>query len=134
MMQTLIAAGLRLAEALRAENEALATLDLSRAATLAATKIQAAEGFAAAHAACIKTGATASGEERQAAERLNAALGRLAEENRSALERAIALQSRVIETIAGAAANAARRGAAYGAGGRVVAPKQAPALRLSARL
>ena len=35
MMDSLIAAGLRLAEALRAENEALASLDLGRAASLA---------------------------------------------------------------------------------------------------
>jgi len=134
MMQRLIAAGLRLAEALRAENEALAALDLSRAAVLAATKIQAAEGFAAAHAACVKADARVAPSERDAAERLAAALATLAAENRAALERAIALQSRVIETIAGAAGAAARRGLAYGAGGQAAAPRQAPALALSARL
>ena len=41
MMDAVIAAGERLAEALRAENEALAALDLTRAAALATRKMQA---------------------------------------------------------------------------------------------
>ena len=122
----------RLAEALRAENEALATLDLSRAAMLAATKIQAAEGFAAAHAACLKAGARAEGPEQEVAERLAAALDGLARENRSALERAIALQSRVIETIAGAALPRATTQGYAPAGYRPSATR-APAFALSAR-
>lgn len=134
MMQGLIAAGLRLAEALRAENEALATLDLARAATLATAKIQAAEGFAAAHAACLATEARAEGVEREAAERLATALDNLARDNRAALERAIALQSRVIETIAGAARAATDRSGGYGAEGRHMPPRSAPALAVSARL
>lgn len=135
MMQTLIAAGLRLAEALRAENQALAALDLSRAAPLAAAKIQAAEIFAREHDACVKTHAKAAGPERAAAERLAEALGRLTAENRSALERAIALQSRVIETIAGAARNAAlRRAGNYGAGGGPAALRETAPLALFARL
>jgi len=133
-MQRVIAAGLRLAEALRAENDALATLDLSRAAMLAATKIQAAEGFAAAHASCLKAGTPAEGPEHEVAERLAAALDGLARENRSALERAIALQSRVIETIAGATRAAARRtgNGGYGAEGRSLQPLGP--LALSARI
>ena len=51
MMDTLILAGQRLAEALRAENEALAALDLARAASLANGKIAASDAFAAAYAA-----------------------------------------------------------------------------------
>lgn len=134
MMQRVIAAGLRLAEALRAENDALATLDLSRAAMLAATKIQAAEGFAAAHAACLKAGTRAEGPEHEVAERLATALDGLARENRSALERAIALQSRVIETIADVTRAAARRAGSggYGAEGRSVQPLGP--LALSARI
>ena len=133
MMDSLILAGQRLAEALRAEIDALATLDLSRAAMLAAAKIQAAEGFAAAHAACLKAGARAEGPEQEVAERLAAALDGLAQENRSALERAIALQSRVIETIVGATRVAARRaGGGYGAEGQTLQPLGP--LALSARI
>ena len=61
MMDSLIAAGLRLAEALRAENEALATLDLGRAASLADHKIKASDAFAAAFAAAVRVGAKAEG-------------------------------------------------------------------------
>ena len=135
MMQMLIAAGLRLAETLRDENEAHATLDFSRAAQLAAAKIQAAEGFAAAQIACQKANMAFDQAEREVAARLTEAIEGLARENRVALERAIALQSRVIETIAGAANHAPRRtGGSYGAGGRVAAPYRAPALAISARL
>ena len=135
MMQKLIAAGLRLAEALRSENEALASLDFSRAAMLAAVKIQAAEGFAAAHANSIKAETRAEDAEREVAARLAAALDGLARDNRAALERAIALQSRVIETIAGAAHTAVRRsGGSYGAQGQATTSRRAPSLALSARL
>ena len=135
MMQTLIAAALRLAETLRDENEALATLDFSRAAVLAAAKIQAADGFAAAQAACQKADAAFDQAEREVAIRLAEAIESLTRDNRAALERAIALQSRVIETIAGAANNAARRaGGSYGAGGHAAGPYRAPSLALSARL
>ncbi len=103
MMDALIAAGLRLAEALRAENEALAALDLSRAASLTGAKIQASDAFAAACAAATKTGTRADGPVRQTATELAVRLQSLSAENRRLLERAIAIQSRVIETIAGAA-------------------------------
>ena len=58
MMDTLILPGQRLADALRAENEALAALDLSRAAVLANGKIAASDAFAAAYAAQAKHGAS----------------------------------------------------------------------------
>jgi len=51
MMDSLLIAGKRLADALRAENEALAKLDLSRAAKLAESKIAATDAFAQAYAA-----------------------------------------------------------------------------------
>ncbi|MEO3474490.1 hypothetical protein AAFN86_21670 [Roseomonas sp. CAU 1739] len=103
MMDSLILAGQRLAEALRAENEALAKLDLPRAATLATSKIAASDAFAAAYAAQAKHGAAPDGPVRQAAAVLTRRLEELGQENRRLLERAVALQSRVIETIAGAA-------------------------------
>jgi hypothetical protein len=83
MIQALLNAGQHLAEALRAEDEALARLDLSRAATLATTKLQASDAFAAAYGAATKTGSTAQGDLRDAAERLRD----LSEENRRLLSR-----------------------------------------------
>jgi hypothetical protein len=134
MMHAVILAGQRLAEALRAENEALAALDLSRATGLATAKMQATDSFAGAHAAAAKLGAHAieGTEQRRAAESLTTRLADLGAENRRLLERAIALQSRVIETIAGAAIPRAAPGG-YGAAGARSMPHQTPALALSAR-
>jgi hypothetical protein len=103
MMQPLLVAALRLAEALRAENEALARLDLSAAAALAEPKRQASDAFAAAFDAASRTGAQAEPRDRARAEELAGRLRDLGDENRRLLQRAIDLQSRVIETIAGAA-------------------------------
>ncbi|PWS36601.1 hypothetical protein DFH01_15780 [Falsiroseomonas bella] len=103
MMDAVMQAAQRLMEALRAENEALARLDLAAAGELAGGKRQAADAFAAAFAAAQKLGTRAEGGERARAEEVAARLRDLTAENRRLLERAIALQSRVIETIAGAA-------------------------------
>ena len=133
MMDTLILAGQRLAEALRAENEALARLDLPRAATLANSKIAASDAFAAAFAAQAKHGAAPDAPVRQAAAVLTRRLEELGRENRRLLERAVSLQSRVIETIAGAALPKApvQGYAPAGSRGASVRP---PALALSARV
>jgi hypothetical protein len=132
MMDSLILAGQRLAEALRAENEALAALDLPRAATLAAGKIAASDAFAAAYAAQARHGAAPEGPMRQAAEVLAGRLEELGRENRRLLERAVALQSRVIETIAGAALpRAGTQG--YAPDHRRGGARPVPALALSAR-
>ena len=132
MMDALLAAGLRLAEALRAENEALAALDLPRAAGLATAKIQASDAFAAAYAAAAKTGAKAQGPLRQTAEDLTARLQLLGAENRRLLERAIAIQSRVIETIAGAALPRNGGAPGYGAPGYHVPGRRPPPSRSAA--
>lgn len=132
MIEALLNAGLRLAEALREENEALARLDLSRATTLATAKLQASDRFSAAFGAAMKTGGSAQGELRGAAEKLAARLRDLSEENRQLLERAIGLQSRVIETIAGAAIPASRP-ITYGGMGQRAMARQTPALALAAR-
>ncbi|MBP0492747.1 hypothetical protein [Roseomonas indoligenes] len=135
IVQALLVAGQRLAEALRAENEALGRLDLGRAATLATAKVQASDAFAAAYGAATKTGtgpAGMAGELRTAAERLALGLRDLSDENRRLLERAITLQSRVIETIAGAAIPASRP-ATYGGLGQRALPRQVPSLALAAR-
>ena len=132
MIQALLNAGQSLAEALREENEALAKLDLSRASTLATAKLQASDAFAAAYGAATRTGSTAQGDLRQAAETLALRLRSLTEENRRLLERAIGLQSRVIETIAGAALPASRP-TTYGGMGYRAMPRQAPSLAFAAR-
>ncbi|MBL6454078.1 hypothetical protein JMJ55_02010 [Belnapia sp. T6] len=133
MMDALLTAGQRLAEALGAENEALAALDLPRAAGLATAKMQAADAFAAAFATARKFGLRAEGPERRQAAELTERLQRLGAENRRLLERAIAVQSRVIETIAGAALPRAGTGA-YGAAGRPAGARQAPALAMATRV
>ena len=132
MMRTMLQAGLRLEEALRAENEALARLDMTRAAALATLKVQASDAFAAAATAAGRGGARPEGEERAQAQGLAGSLRELSAENRRLLERAIALQSRVIETIAGAAIPASRPTTYGGTGGRAM-PRQAPALAVVAR-
>ena len=132
MIETLILAGQRLAEALRAETEALAALDLQKAATLATGKIAASDAFAAAYAAQAKHGAAPEGQVREATAVLARRLEDLGKENRRLLERAVSLQSRVIETIAGAALpRATTQG--YAPAGYRPAATRAPAFALSAR-
>jgi flagellar biosynthesis/type III secretory pathway chaperone len=117
MIEPLMIAAERLAEALRAENAALALLDLAAAAELATTKREAAEAFASAYAAAHLAGSRAEGEARERAEEIALHLRDLTAENRRLLERAIELQSRVIETIAGALRPTGP--GTYGARGRV---------------
>lgn len=133
MLETLLRAGVALAEALQAENRALAALDLTRAAALAPLKVQAADAFAAAQTAAGRLGVKAAPEERATVESLAGGLATLTAENRRLLERAIALQARVIETIAAAAVPAATGPARYGQAGGRAAPRHTPALTLAAR-
>ncbi|WP_439595632.1 hypothetical protein [Falsiroseomonas sp.] len=130
MMQPLIVAAHRLTEALRAENEALARLDLTSAAALARPKQQASDAFAAAYDAARRTDSKAEGADRARVEELALRLRDLGAENRRLLERAIDLQSRVIETIAGATRPA--RPGTYGEHGLHRDGRHAP-LSLSAR-
>ena len=132
MMDDVIHAGTRLAEALKAENEALAALDLGRAAAMAAAKMQASDAFAAATAEATRTGIKAMGEERGTTAALADRLQSLGAENRRLLEHAITLQSRVIETIANAALPRAVA-PGYGALGRARKLRQPPPLAVSAR-
>lgn len=106
MMHSLLTCGLRLAEALRAENEALAAMDLAQASAMTETKLAATDAFAAAWSSAAHTGQVANikGDKASAAAAaLAERLDHLSAENRRLLEHAIALQARVIETIAGAA-------------------------------
>lgn len=117
MMTALLAAGLGLAEALQAENDALAALDLPLAASRAETKLRATDAFAAAHAAAARVGARAEegGPHRAAVQQLAAQLQLLGTENRRLLERAVNIQSRVLEAIAGAALPRGGPAQGYGA-------------------
>lgn len=133
MIETVIKAGLRLAEALRAENEALAKLDLPAAAALATPKMQATDAFAAACTAAQRTGTKVAGPERGTATEMATRLASLSAENRRLLERAVAIQSRVIETIAGAARPAQNGPAGYGAAGRYRAPPTTRPMAIATR-
>ncbi|MCW8085291.1 hypothetical protein [Sabulicella glaciei] len=132
MMNAVITAGERLVEALHAENEALAALDLTRAAALAQRKMQASDAFAAAAAAASRARARALPATREHAERMTRALEALGEENRRLLEDAIALQSRVIEAIAGAA-RPLSAAPGYGRAGMPRPARQAVALAVTTR-
>jgi len=119
-----IDAAIRLADALARENEALAALDLPRAAGMLADKQRAADAFFAAQT--LLPDSAPGTPAREVAVRL----GMLAEENRRLLERAIVVQERVIGTLAHAVRPKAL---GYGArGGRTVASRPG-AIALSAR-
>ena len=96
MTETLIAATLRLADTLVRENAALDALDLSGAVALLPEKRQ---------ALAVLSQADGSGLPREMRPAMETALRRLrdlAGENRRLLQRALTVQTRVIEVIAGA--------------------------------
>ena len=95
MSQEAITAGTLLAETLELENAALAALDLPRAADMLGDKQRAIANLAAVQILPAS---------RDAAERMAQRLQALAAENKRLLERAIAVQGRVIEVIVRAAA------------------------------
>jgi hypothetical protein len=127
MSPALIDAAIRLADALARENEALATLDLPRAAGMLADKQRAADAFFAAQA-LLPDGAPA--EPNAVARDVAARLEALAEENHRLLERAIAVQGRVIGTLARAVRPETL---GYGAHGGRTAASRPGAIALSAR-
>jgi hypothetical protein len=98
MSQDLIAAARLLADTLADENAALTALDLPRAASMLADKQRAVTGFLAACDAERTT--TVHATIAPLAQRLRS----LSEENRALLERAIAVQGRVIGMVVRAAA------------------------------
>lgn len=124
MSQTLLTATVRLAGALAAENAALRAMDLPAAAALLAEKQAATASFDAARRAMAPG---QPGALREAAAHL---VGQ-AEENRRLLERAIAVQTRVLGVLASAArtVNPAPR---YGRSGGY-APPSSTGWALSAR-
>ena len=117
---SLIAAAVRLADVLATENAALATMNMTAAASLLPEKLAAADAFAAAQAAVQVAGQHCeSGAEEADLAALANRLQALTAENRQLLERAMVVQSRVIATVAKAARATAERSAipGYGASG-----------------
>jgi hypothetical protein len=127
MSPALIDAAVQLADALARENEALAALDLPRAAGMLADKQRAADAFLAAQT-LLAHGTPA--EPNTAAREVAARLGTLTAENRRLLERAIAVQGRVIGTLARAVRSETL---GYGAHGGRTAASRPGAIALSAR-
>jgi hypothetical protein len=127
MTPAFIDAAARLADALARENQALTALDLALAASLLADKQRAADAFLAAQTLAPHD---ASVTRHPAARDLAARLASLAEENRRLLERAIAVQGRVIGVLARAARPEA---SGYGSHGGRTAFSRPGAIALSAR-
>lgn len=127
MTASLLTAATRLVQVLTAENAALLALDAPAAAALLEEKLAAARGLA--EAAARRPAARQTPESAGLALRLRD----LAEENRRLLERAILVQSRVLDMVA----HAARQGVAqsngrYGASGAAAADRGAMALHVRA--
>lgn len=99
MTPALIDAAVRLADTLARENQALAALDLARAAGMLSDKQRAAEAYYAAQTGSLQGAAT---EQSATVRDVAARLGALAEENRRLLERAVAVQSRIVGLLASA--------------------------------
>jgi flagellar biosynthesis/type III secretory pathway chaperone len=126
MNNDLIAAGSLLADILIEENAALVALDLPRAVAMLPDKQRIATDFITAQAAPIPAA------QREVAERLGERLRTLAQDNRALLERAIAVQGRVIGVIVRAAAPAVAP-SGYGAHGKPSHAGRPVAFALSAR-
>jgi flagellar biosynthesis/type III secretory pathway chaperone len=132
MTPELIAAAVRLADALAQENRALAALDLPRAAGILDAKTRALEAFAAAQA--LAAAGVRPVDSREEAEQLAARLRDLAQENRRLLEHAIAVQGRVIGLVARAVPSASGQGGTqYGSDGGLAGGKRPGGIALSCR-
>jgi hypothetical protein len=114
-----------LAELLARENAALAAMDLPSATALVEAKRAAAEAFVAAQAKAVSSGAVAVPE-------VVRRLGELAAENRLLLERAMAVQQRVLAIIAEAAPRASVVAPRYGAAGGLVGARTALPVAIAA--
>jgi hypothetical protein len=95
--------------------------------------VQATDAFAAAQEAASRAGIRPGGQAREALAALAAQLSTLGEENRRLLQRAVTIQSRVIETIAGAVLPRSGSAMRYSASGQRAATRQAMAIALETR-
>lgn len=102
MIPQLIETGLKLAGLLAEENKLLSAMDLAAAAALNPRKQAAVEGYVAARDKA-RTSPPPPPPERQALVKLAERLSELARHNRALLERGLAAQAQLIETVAGIA-------------------------------
>jgi len=131
MTDDVVAAAMRLADAIAAENAALAAFNLPAAIAAGAGKQRAAEAFEA--ALRTQTAPTERGP-RQQVEMIGRRLAVLATENRRLLERAITAQRRVMQIIARAGRRElAARTTRYGAYGAPIAAARPRPMAISAR-
>ncbi len=134
MTQDLVNAATRLVEALKAENAALTALDLPRAGQMLAEKIAAARAFTESRTthekrsrAEIEAFGDALAQDRSAPEAMRTVallLREEAAENQRLLERAIAVQMRVLGTLA-QAVTAAKPASRYSRQGAMMTPPSA---------
>jgi hypothetical protein len=114
-----------LAELLARENAALAAMDLPSATALVEAKRAAADAFVAAQAKAVSSGAVTVPD-------VVRRLGELAAENRLLLERAMAVQQRVLAIIAEAAPRVSAVAPRYGAAGGLVGARTALPVAIAA--
>jgi hypothetical protein len=129
MTTELLDAAAAMAEALAAENAALAALDIGAAVRMYARKRDAAAALAAARATANPTAG-----QRQRAQTLARALLDLTSENKRLLERALYVQGRIMRTLARAAPRAFAPIPRYRADGRIAEANRPLAFALSARI
>jgi hypothetical protein len=116
-----------LADTLTRENAALAAMDLPGANALLAQKLRTVEAFALAHQ---KAAPARPGDlDRPTVERLRT----LAAENKRLLDRAMAVQGRVIELVASAVPKSFEKSPRYTAAGDIAPARRMPPLTLSSR-
>lgn len=114
MSPVLIAAAVRLARVLEDENRALQSLDMPGAARMLADKQAALGAFVAAQASQRRAGADSAATQAAMEHRaLAEQLGDLAATNKRLLERAIAVQGRLVGMVAQAAARSQADGPSY---------------------
>ena len=131
MTDDVVATATRLADAIAAENAALAAFNLRAAIAAGAGKQRAAEAFEG--ALRTQTGPIEPSR-RQRAETIGRHLAVLAKENRRLLERAITAQRRVMQIIARAGRReVAARTTCYGAYGAPIAAARPRPMAISAR-
>lgn len=131
MMDELLAATLALADVLETENEALAALDMARAASLLGRKAPLTESYTAARARAAAGLPVLSPQLRATLLQATSRLDTLARDNRRLLSHAIRVQGRIMEFLTRAAGRE-RQAPTYGAHGRYAQAHRRP-LTLSAR-
>jgi len=131
MTDELLHAAASLADILARENTALATLDLAAAAALVTEKHLAADAFAAAHAR-LAAADTPRYVKRDALGATALRLRDLAADNRRLLDRALAIQARVLDIIAQAVPRASSQAPRYGAEGALVGRTRALPVAIAA--